>query len=295
MVMGSLDVYGVKRIISLDILRDVFTPEVLEKLRSKNNPSQALLHRLKVLTASGAEPQDSRWREWVRALRKRKAAWEAYLTAAFGIGLFDGEHGKDLRSRLRSPKDENFRSGITECMAIWFLAGKRRLSVEPRPIGRTGRLLEFCIKHTRGDINVEVKAPYRSIDYNNVFQWGDNSNLLQKSIESANKQFRGDVRNLLIITPNFWPRVYSLRGQITRAFFGEPVITFPVDPRSGGPAGPITDTFKSSGHLLETRLPSGKPFKPDNSPRFTRVSTILCIEEGLEFWGRDGAHCTGCA
>ena len=55
MVMGSLDVYGVKRIISLDILRDVFTPEVLEKLRSKNNPSQALLDRLKVLIANGPE------------------------------------------------------------------------------------------------------------------------------------------------------------------------------------------------------------------------------------------------
>lgn len=264
-----------------DVLRDVFTSEVLEKLRSQQNPTQGLLGRIEVLIARGPEPFDPLKREGFRRLRKLKAAWEVYLTAAFAIGLFDGKNGEDLRSRLRSPDDENFRSGIAECMAAWFLAGKQRLPVQPRPIGRKGPL-EFSIKQLDGDIHVEVKAPYAPILDRVTFSWGDDSHLLQRAIESANKQFNDDVRNLLVIVPNFRIPVHILLGQITRAFFGDMLIRIPIDVISGGPAGPATNIFEPSGHLLATKLPSGTPFKPDNSPRFTRISALLCIEE---VWG----------
>lgn len=261
-----------------DVLRNVFTPEVLEKLRSQKNPTQRLLGRIDVLTANGSEPLDPWKRERFRMLRKWKAAWDAYLTAAFAIGLFDGKNGEDLRSRLRAPDDENFRSGIAECMAAWFLAGKQRLPVRPRPIGQKGPL-EFSIKQLDGDIYAEVKAPYAPILDRVTFSWGDDSHLLQRAIESANKQFNDGVRNLLVIVPNFRIPVHILLGQITRAFFGDMSIRIPIDTGSGGPAGVAANFFKPSGHLLATRLPSEKPFKPDNSPRFTRVSAILCIEE----------------
>jgi hypothetical protein len=95
-----------------------------------------------------------------RELRAFKAAWEAYLTAAFAIGMFEGEHGTELRARLTGTDDDNFFSAISECFAAWYLAGRRQLALRPRPAGRGKSCLEFSISCDGGDIKVEVKAPY---------------------------------------------------------------------------------------------------------------------------------------
>jgi hypothetical protein len=261
-----------------DVLREVFPSEVREHLWSQTNPSHALKYRLEVLAACGPAPADPYWRDHLRGLRNQKAAWEVYLTAGFAVGLFDNVHGNDLRARLRSPNDDNFRSAMAECMSAWFLAGKLRMSLDGRPVGRPGHPLELRIKRSEGDIYVEVKAPNREIPDHQAWV-GDDSDLLQEAVESSNKQFRSDIRNLLVIVPTLRISVCTLRRQITRAFFGDIRIRVPLDTGSGQPVGPITEEFNPSGHFLSRYLPSGRPFKLDSTPRFTRVSAVLCIEE----------------
>src|SRR5262249_45427473 len=155
------------------------------------NPTELLSFRLRVLAAGGLNPSvDNQTR------RAYKSAWEVYLQAAFACGLFEGQHGADLRARLTGVDDDNFRSAMSECLAVWYLAGRLKLPIAPRPEGRPGRPLEFLIDHPQGEINVEVKAPYRPITGN--FWWGDDSDALQAALYQANKQFKKDARNLLI-------------------------------------------------------------------------------------------------
>jgi hypothetical protein len=262
-----------------NVLADIFAPEVFERLASRQDPSQNLQYRLDVLTASGPVQSDPCQIERVSKLRKKRAAWDTYLTAAYAIGLFDGPSGQDLRSRLQSPDEDNFRSAISECLAAWFLAGRCRLPVEPRPIGRPRHPLELCTQHPDGEIHVEVKAPHRRVV--KTVWIGDDSDLLQQALESANKQFRDDVRNLLVIVPELRISVFDHRSQITRAFFVEMTLNWLVDTATGKSVDPVFDDFKPSGHFLETRSRTGAPFKRDLSARFTRISAVLCIEEIL--------------
>ena len=136
-------------------LWNVFTPAVLAKLQRVTTPSPALTWRLRVLGADGLSPDDSP--------RAHKSAWEVYLLAAFACGLFEGHHGTELRARLTGVNDDNFRSALDECLATWYLAGPRKLQIEPRPEGRSDHALEFALKLPEGDIKVEVKSPFRPI------------------------------------------------------------------------------------------------------------------------------------
>jgi len=238
-------------------LWEIFTPDVIAKLRQERSPSSRLQCRLAILDAGGLNPS---WQN--RELRAFKAAWEAYLTAAFAIGLFDGVQGKELRARLTGTDDNNFLSAISECFAAWYLAGHRRLSVRPRPPGRDRHLLEFLIECAGGDINVEVKAPHRQFA-GETFWWGDDSDLLEGAIQHAQKQFAKGQRNLLVVHPrlrlSIFPKFH--RTPIERAFVGEEVITIPLNTATGGPAGPDYVAFKQNGRLLK-RWPK---------PRYTRV------------------------
>ncbi len=76
----------------------------------------------------------------------------------------------------------------SECFAAWYLAGKRKLRVLSRPEGRPGHPLELLIKLPDGDVNVEVKAPLRRIT--EEFWWGDDSDVLQGVLKTANGQFK---------------------------------------------------------------------------------------------------------
>jgi hypothetical protein len=249
-------------------LWEIFTPDVIAKLRQERSPSSRLQCRLAILDAGGLNPS---WQN--RELRAFKAAWEAYLTAAFAIGLFDGVQGKELRARLTGTDDNNFLSAISECFAAWYLAGHRRLSVRPRPPGRDRHLLEFLIECAGGDINVEVKAPHRQFA-GETFWWGDDSDLLEGAIQHAQKQFAKGQRNLLVVHPrlrlSIFPKFH--RTPIERAFVGEEVITIPLNTATGGPAGPDYVAFKQNGRLLK-RWPK---------PRYTRVGAALFLSEHEE-------------
>ncbi len=254
----------------------IFTPDVIRQLSLVGKPSRDLEFRLQVLAAGGLNSHDPRG----QALRAWKAAWEVYLFAAFASGLFEDPHGADLRSRLTGVDDDNFRSAMSECLAAWYLAGKRKLPVEARPEGRSGHLLEFVLKLSDGDINVEVKAPFRPIISD--FWWGDDTEALQSVLRSANKQFAPRQRNLLVVVPQLRFDVFgAFRVPIERAFIGENVIQVPIDTRTGGPAGPTTFPFKPSGDFTKTWR-SGPPSSPQHTPRHTRVGAALFLGEYLD-------------
>jgi hypothetical protein len=223
-------------------LWDVFTPKVIADLQQARSPSERLRTRLAILHAGGLNPSPLN-----QHLRAFKAAWEAYLTAAFEIGLFGGQHGADLRARLTGIDDDNFFSAISECFAAWYLAGRRRLELRPRPAGRGKHCLEFSIKCDSGDINVEVKAPYRPLT--DKFFWGDDSDLLEGALIEANRQFAKGQRNLLVVHPRVRLSIFPkfCRTPIERAFVGEDVIRIPLT-ATGGPAGPATSVEIPAGH-----------------------------------------------
>jgi len=242
----------------------IFTPDVITTLWRVSSPSPSLDFRLRVLAAGDLNPNYPN-----RTLRAYKSAWEVYLLTGFACGLFEGEHGTDLRARLTGIDDDNFRSALSECLAAWYLAGRLKLRIEPRPEGRSGHPLEFAIKLDDGEIKVEVKAPYRAITSD--FWWGDDADLLESALRQANKQFRQGDPNLLVVVPSLRLPVFDVgnRRPIERAFIGETVIQIPIDTRTGGPAGPEKLAFKEFGRFAKTW--------PE--PRFTRVGAALFLNE----------------
>jgi hypothetical protein len=247
-------------------LWDVFTPAVVTKLQRVGTPSPALSWRLRVLAADGLNPD--------HPLRAYKSAWEVYLLAAFACELFKGEHGTDLRARLTGIDDDNFRSALNECLAAWYLAGRLKLRIEPRPEGRSGHPLEFAIKLDEGDIKVEVKSPFRPIT--GGFWWGDDADLLESALQEANKQFDSADRNLLVLVPCLRLPLFAVgyRMPIERAFIGEAVIQIPIDTRTGGPAGPERLVFREKGRFTRSWSSGGV-----SKPRFTRVGAALFLNE----------------
>jgi hypothetical protein len=258
----------------------IFTPEAIMTLRRVNSPSTELDFRLAVLTAGGLDRDPLN-----RRLRAYKAAWEIYLLAAFACGLFEGEHGQDLRARLTGIDDHNFRSALSECLVAWYLTGCRRLRITPRPEGKNGRRLEFAIEFDDSEVKVEVKAPYRPITSN--FWWGDDADLLENALREANKQFSPSNLNLLVMVPQLRLPIFEPghRRPIERAFIGETVIQIPVDTRTGGPGGPEKLAFKESGRFAKA-WPSGSGNHRDRRPRFTRVGAALFLNEYVDMCDR---------
>lgn len=259
-----------------DPLRVVFTEQVLAILRARHHSTDQLQRRLEILDANGQKPG-------LFALRHRaiKAAWDTYLHAAFALGLTEGEHGEELLTRLRGHDDESFRSAMSECLAAWYLAGPLGLQVKPRPEGRPNHPLEFLIRHPDGDINVEVKAPYRPMHTEGAI-WFDDSDMFVGSLREANKQFSHGVKNLLVVVPQMTVQItHDYRLPLEKAFIGETMISVPINPMTGGPVGPVTYPFEERGQLTRSgKLP----------PRFTRVGGVLYLGEMMSEDGRSLEH-----
>jgi len=203
-----------------------------------------------------------------------------YLESAFACGMFDGDLGADLRARLAGRDDENFLSGITECLTAWFLTRRLGLAVTPRPAGKECSILEFAIGAPDGDILVEVKAPRRPVARAIAGGPIEDVDIIRRVIRQANRQFKVGRRNLLVIVPKLitflFPLYEFLRRDIAlRALIGESTIRVPIDPGTGGPAGAPTGGFRYSGELSK-RKTGGK------ERRFTRVSGVLFLLEHLQ-------------
>jgi hypothetical protein len=264
-------------VIPSDFLKEVFPAEMLERLRSHAEKNEGVSDRLEILAASGPEPSDPWKQHRLRYCRRNKAAWDAYLTGAYAVGLLGSGHADDLLARLRSPSNDSFRAAMAECMAAWFLAGKMSFDVKARPMGRKGHILELQVNLPDRTVYVEVKSPRE--ESSDVIDLAVSYSRLKRSLEEANKQFRRSVPNLLVIAPDFPIPIFEYRGQLTNALFGHQEIVIPIDRNAGKAAGEPRIEFKASGHLMSRQLPSGKYYKLDRRPRFTRIGAVLTIEE----------------
>ena len=144
-----------------DSLQAVFDSQVIQRWAANSSKLPSLQYRIDVVTASGPYPADPHLRERVRRFRAQRAAWEAYLDAAFACGMFSGDEGESLRARLTGTDESNFRAAMAECMACWYLAGKFGFNVAPNPPGRNNCVLDFHVQTSTEELVAEVKAPNR--------------------------------------------------------------------------------------------------------------------------------------
>lgn len=265
---------GVRTVHISDPLREIFSQEVMRHLLRHLPGDYHLAYRLNVLGASGPAPSDPRLAGDLELLRAEKAAWEAYLDAAFLHGFFEEESGSDLRGRLGSPDYEQFRSAMDECATVWLFAGPLRLRPSPRPGGSNASKLEMLVHHAGGEFNVEVKSPFNQVEpVPGVahFGHGDDSEALSQCLEQAAKQFAKGQPNVLVIFPRFMLPVTTSRRMILNAFYGQDMIHIPIDKTTGEATGSPYVAFRQDGHMLKVRRSEGKP-------RYTRVSAVLTIE-----------------
>lgn len=249
----------------------IFTPEVLDRLRSRAAPESTLARRLDVLSAHGDDVDGRAWR----------AAWESYASTAASIGLLDDPHGRDLLARLRSPDESNFRGAMAECMVCFLLHRELRLPVSARPAGRPGKTLELAITRPEGDILVEVKARLRDPEPRERVIVGNDSDLLRDTLELANKQFEKGCRNLLVLVPRL--RVQgTLLEQLREALYVEDRVAIPIDLEIGGPAGEPYPLQVPNGSFLRRWPTGGAVPQAEAAPRYKRISAVLCVDEGLE-------------
>lgn len=262
-----------------DSLKTVYDASVMQRLTQVTQPPEDLLFRINVLQASGPRPSDAETSVNLRKWRAVKAAWEAYLDAAFACGMFDGTDGKDLRARLTGTDANTFRGAMAECMACWFFVGRLGLQVSPRPPGRKGRNLDLGVIVDNLCICVEVKAPHRELTED--VHWGDDSDIIARCLDDAQKQFNAGQHNVLVLVPTLRMRVYDWRNQIIHALFGKEVIALAIDRRTGSAVGEPSSEFVPDGRLLATVRKDGRWLKPNGMPKNTKIGAVLCIEEQL--------------
>jgi len=260
-----------------DPLKAVFTPEIRDDWRKSLN--EELLYRLQVLCACGPYPSDRTRTQELRCRRARKAAWETYLFTAYACGMFEGERGKEVRSRLASTDAECFRSAMAECMVCWFLAGRKRVPLSANAPGRNSRNLDMQIVANAVDVGIEVKAPFRERPKERVW-CGDDSDKIVDALKTANKQFANDRPNILALVPCLRRSCYSHRHDLVKGAFGQSKITWQINTQTGE-TGPTEVKFFPDGQFLNTERPGGKPLKPDGFPGYRRISAVVCIEETI--------------
>lgn len=167
--------------------------------------------------------------------------------------------------------DDQFRSGMAECLAAWYFMGKLRLPTSARPTGNNDRPLELLVTLPDGDLCVEVKSPFR--EPGKGFQWVDDSDILESCLASASKQFRKDARNLLFLTGRLTFPIMTQRWCLSKAFYADQAYVVRFDRETGDMVDPGGVEYVPSGRFLKEWGKEG--------PRHTRVSGVLFVEENL--------------
>src|SRR5215470_3023335 len=248
-------------------LAGIFTPQVLWRLQSLDSKTEAQKTRVYVLTCGDGTGLGMIGRDLVTF----RDAWARYLACAFRVGLFDGANGNDLRARLTGTDDDNFISGMNECLATWFLADHLGLSVTPRPSGKSRSVLELAITLPDGQVFVEVKGLIRPITLD---QTNNDLNILVDALDKANRQFAKGQRNLLVIVPRMLTFLFpSLTDSLTDVV-SELLVSVFIGTRAlrDSPAGAtVRERFRPTGAFLKAR--SG------NRVWFTTTGGVLVLNE----------------
>jgi len=253
-----------------DRLRAIFTDNVLNQLK-RAPVTDALAYRIHVLTGDGLD--DGPARGWqVQFCDTQQAAWSNYLEAGARHGLLDDPHGKELTSRLRGVDDENFRSAMAECEAAWYLGSKLGLDVSARPRGRARSELELLVKLPDGEVHVEVKSPLREPVFDGLARTVDDSDILDRCVGDASKQFDKDARNLLMLVGRMTLGARARRFFID-AFYARRVMVFTKN-LGTHEVGPMRTEFRDPGRFLRV-------WPGESGPRHTRISGVLYVEERI--------------
>ncbi|MBI2841719.1 MAG: hypothetical protein HYX75_25675 [Acidobacteria bacterium] len=266
-----------------DPLRDLFTSEVCDSLRKRQATSEEVSIRLRIIEADEAESGTTDDEDRRRSLLAYRRAWVAYISASSASGMLNGDRGADLRGRLRGADSNQFRSAMAECMSCWLLSNQMHLLLNPDEPGRGGKKLDMRVCINEAWVGVEVKAPFREHPKppkgKSTVTWcGDDSDKIAECLKAANKQFRDDGPNLLVIVPTLRLMLFSRRHDVVCAAYGENRICIPVDPLRGQ-VGPTEVKFSPNGKFLNPTGPNERPLKLDGLPAYRRISAILCIEE----------------
>lgn len=249
---------------------DIFTPGVISRLASHRSDSAEIKFRFYVLNSSNLRPSSPTEALILTRLARKRALWDRWVDVASRGGLFAGNEGTDLRKRLTGVDDNGFRSAIAECMVSWAFSKDLGLGISPRPAGRDGRVLEFLVRTSSQELHVEVKSP-RNLEEltkseGGAVDIGAPAMALGRALENAAKQFSKGAANVLILAfPETGLPIPAVSREpdvsLIPAFYGEhTLVTYP--------GGPAAIRFAPNGKLL--RRYAGQP-------RFTRVSTIVCI------------------
>ena len=257
-------------------LEFVFNESTIAEWKLRASKSKNLKWRLDVLESMSTIGQKESPLGWHSRLRATRLIWGHYLAGAEAAGLFQEGCTADMLARLRSADDENFRSALAECAAAWYLRDVLGFALEARPCGRNARQLEFVASVEDLEFHVEVKSPHRARPESGSWS-GDDSDLLQSAMKSAEKQFDNDVANLLVIVPDLRTDVFDNRRQVVSAFFGETAFAWLIDTRTGEATGDEGISYKHDGHFLKrhSRLVEGRKVM---SPGYTRIGAVLTIE-----------------
>jgi hypothetical protein len=85
-----------------DILDELFTPDVVARLKAQAKPSNTLTQRIAILTSAETPGAPLSDRCWQRILLARRAAWVNYVTSMRDAGLLDA----DVTARLTGIEDD---------------------------------------------------------------------------------------------------------------------------------------------------------------------------------------------
>lgn len=250
-----------------EVIEEIFTTQVIEELRKQQSASDELKRRLEVLTAGEGEKADLPTRCWQRILVARRSAWASYITSMSEVGLLDA----DLRARLTGTDDDGFRSALAECLTFHFLTRTLQLNIRGRGEGRTGKVPDFSVRHADGNINVEVKSPYVAVPKARVWFGDRSAEVLQPTLDEANKQFAGDRRNVLALVPFVDFPMLNGRRPYVKAFLGETKVVITIDKTTGRSVREPEWRFITEGKFLK--------LWPE--PRFTRTGAVLALREQL--------------
>jgi len=245
----------------------VFLPDVLQRARKVAASDPTMREIYEVLTASGPAPSDDdqAWKLLVR--KSRKAAWDAYLHAAEACGLLDN----DMLGNLRSFAPDQFRSAMAEAMTCWVLAGGMKHRVTARPPGKGSKVLDMRVHHGgQAHAEVEVKAPF--VAHPRSRRRTDSVKPIADKLREANSQFQRGPCNIVAVVPELPVPVYRSRNQAVAALIGRHVYVVPVALSSDVEPPPEHVEFQPTGLFL-------RPDETRGTPRFTRVSALITIEE----------------
>jgi hypothetical protein len=199
------------------------------------------------------------------------------VEAAVACGLFDEPHRSELVSRLSGVHDENFRSAMAECEAAWYLGSKLGLAVSARPPGGGNSELELLVTLPDGDVHVEVKAPFRDAIADGIVRHVDDSDILDRCLADASRQFKKSTRNLIMLVGRITLGTRARRFFID-AFYATRkwLITKHLVTHT---TGPLRTEFEPTGRFL-------KVWPGNKGPRHTRVSGVLYVEERIRDYRR---------